>query len=373
MASAPRKVSNRPHKSKQTRAPETSLRRKEKRQGGDNVDAAEHRAFEPVGSAVEGGEARYDHGGPEGAELQGGEDQVQGMAEQGAEEDKDGGDEQGDLDRGAQRDAHGEVHIVLVGDLDTHDVFGDVAHYGDEYDPYEELGDPVLFGQGLYGPDERLRDVGDGGRRYEQQHERSRSTERGFSLALYAASGAAEDVEQVQDVEHEHHDGHLDAQGGRARTGACEGEDGRQGERGGHDGQHRGVDAGDLGREVLDTVLEAPEEEARPEHEQHVTDDRTDDRSLHHGRQSRGEGEDGYDELRCVAEGGVEDAAYARARVMTEALRGLAEDPRQPDQGQGSCGEDQERGGMKELRDHHGHRERRRRAVGYLAEQCGPP
>src|ERR671920_2277687 len=243
MASAPRKVSNRPHKSKQTRAPETSLRRKEKRQGGDNVDAAEHRAFEPVGSAVEGGEARYDHGGPEGAELQGGEGQAQGMAEQGTEEDEDGGDEQGDLDRGAQRDAHREVHVVLVGDLYAHDVFGDVTHDRDEDDADEELGDPVLFGQGLYGSDEGLRDVGDGRCGHEQQHQRSRTAERGVSLALRDDSGAAEDVEQVKDVEHEHYHGHLDAQGGGGRTGAGGREYGRQREGGGHDGQHRGVDA----------------------------------------------------------------------------------------------------------------------------------
>jgi glycosyltransferase involved in cell wall biosynthesis len=67
---------------KQARPPEAQSRRKEKRQGGDNVDAAEHRAFEPVGLSVEGDEARYDHGGPEGAELQGGEDQAQRAAEQ---------------------------------------------------------------------------------------------------------------------------------------------------------------------------------------------------------------------------------------------------------------------------------------------------
>src|SRR5215210_8358949 len=150
-------------------------RRKEEREGGDDVDAAEHRAFQPVGSAVEGDEARYDHGGPEGAELQGGEDQAQGMAEQGPEEDEDGGDEQGDLDGGAEGDAHREVHVVLVGDLDAYDVLGDVAHYRDEDDPDEELGDPVLLGQGLYGPDERLGDVGDGRRRRKQQHQGSRS------------------------------------------------------------------------------------------------------------------------------------------------------------------------------------------------------
>src|SRR5215207_9509643 len=245
--------------------PEAYLR-KEKRQRSDNVDAAEHRPFQPVRLTVEGDEARHDHGGPEGAQLQGSETQAQRVAEQRAEEDEEGGDEQGDLDRGAEGDAHREVHVVLVGDLDAHDVLGDVANYRDEDDPDEELGDPVLLGQGLYGPDESLRDVGNGRRRHEQQHQRSHSAERGFSLAVRTTLGAAEDVEEVKDVEYEHHYGHLDAKGGRAPTRACGCEYGRQGERGGHYGQHRGVDTCDLGREALDAVLQAPDEEARPEH-----------------------------------------------------------------------------------------------------------
>ena len=87
---------------KQARAPEAYLRRKEEGQGGDDVDAAQHRAFEPVGFAVEGDESRYDHCGPEGGEFEGSEDQAQGTTEQGSEEDEDGGDEQGDLDRGPE-------------------------------------------------------------------------------------------------------------------------------------------------------------------------------------------------------------------------------------------------------------------------------
>src|SRR5215212_1538672 len=135
---------------------------KEERQRGDNVDAAEHRPFQPVRLAVEGDEASHDHGGSEGGQLQGGEAQAQRVAEQGAE-----------------GDAHGEVHVVLVGDLDADDVFGDVADYRHEYDPDEELGDAVLLGERFYGPDECLRDVGDGGGGHEQQQERGYPAERG--------------------------------------------------------------------------------------------------------------------------------------------------------------------------------------------------
>src|SRR5215204_719506 len=260
--------------------PEAYLR-KEKRQRGDNVDAAEHRPFQPVRLTVEGDEARHDHGGPEGAQLQGSETQAQRVAEQGAEEDEEGGDEQGDLDRGAEGDAHGEVHVVLVGDLDADDVFGDVADYRHEYDPDEELGDAVLLGERFYGPDECLRDVGGGGGGHEQQQERGYPAERGFSsFGCRRALRAAEDVEQVEDVEHEHHHGHLDAQVGRVRSGVGNGADGRQRECGGHDGEHRGVDTGYLHGEALDAVLQAPEQDARPEHEQHVAYDRPDDGSL---------------------------------------------------------------------------------------------
>ena len=51
---------------------EASLR-KEESQGGDKVDAAEHRAFKLVGLAVKGDEACHDHGGPGMVAASGGE------------------------------------------------------------------------------------------------------------------------------------------------------------------------------------------------------------------------------------------------------------------------------------------------------------
>src|SRR3954447_20932881 len=105
------------------------LWREEERECGDCVEAAEHGAFEPVRLAVQGDESRDDDRRAQRAELQGAEDQVQGMTEQGAEEDEYGGYEKGDLQRGTQRDGHRELHVVLVGDLDAHDVLGDVANY----------------------------------------------------------------------------------------------------------------------------------------------------------------------------------------------------------------------------------------------------
>jgi hypothetical protein len=91
-------------------------------------------------------------------------------------------------------------------------VLGDVPYYGDEYDADEELGDAVLLGQRLDGPDEGLGDVGDGGGGAEEHHERGRSSERRVSLSgRDAALWAAEVEDQVKDVEDEHYYRYLDA------------------------------------------------------------------------------------------------------------------------------------------------------------------
>ena len=95
-------------------------------------------------------------------------------------------------------------------------------------------------------------------------------------------------------------------------------EDPGQRQGGGHDGEHPRVRPRYGYRNLLGAVLEATDEEARPEHEQDVPDYGADDRGLHHRREARGEGKDGDDDLRGVAEGGVQDAADARAGVVAQ-------------------------------------------------------
>src|ERR671910_433538 len=143
----------------------------------------------------------------------------------------------------------------------------------------------------------------------EQHHERGHPPERRVPLSGGdAALGASQVEEQVQDVEDEHHNRDLDAEGRGSLAGARGGEDRGEGERGGDDGEHRGVYAGDARREALGAVLEPAEEQARSEHQQDVTDNGADDRGLHHRREARGESEYGDDELGGVPECGVEHA-----------------------------------------------------------------
>src|SRR4028118_825949 len=78
-----------------------------------------------------------------------------------------------------------------------------------------------------------------------------------------------------------------------ARGGGGVGEDGGGGEGDGDDAEHRGVDAGYGRGEGLGAVLEAAEQQARAEHEEHVAADGGDDRGLDHGRQARGGGDGG--------------------------------------------------------------------------------
>src|SRR4028118_2128569 len=117
--------------------------------------------------------------------------------------------------------------------------------------------------------------------------------------------GVAEEEDRVQEGDNGHDRGGLDAEGGRGRAGGGGREDRGQGEGDGDDGEHRGVDAGYSRGEGLGAVLEAAEQQARAEHEEHVADDGADDRGLDHGGQARREGEDGDDELGGVAEGRV--------------------------------------------------------------------
>src|SRR5918994_1768864 len=150
------------HEAGGTRWRTLALREKE-RQRGDDVDAAEHRALQPVGLAVEGDKPGDQDCRAQSAELQRGEDEPQGVAQERPQKDEDRGHEEGYLDGGAKGDRHREVHLVLVGDLYAYYVLGDVPDYGHDYDPDEELGDPHLHHQRLYGPDECLGYVGDGG------------------------------------------------------------------------------------------------------------------------------------------------------------------------------------------------------------------
>jgi hypothetical protein len=59
------------------------LRGEEERQRGDDVDAAEHRALQPVGLAVEGDEPGYEDRRGKGAKLQRGKTSLKGVPRRG--------------------------------------------------------------------------------------------------------------------------------------------------------------------------------------------------------------------------------------------------------------------------------------------------
>src|SRR5918995_6914861 len=88
-----------------------------------------------------------------------------------------------------------------------------------------------------------------------------------------------------------------------------EAEDGWKRQSKGDASEHRRVRSRDGGREILRAVLDPADQEASSQHQEHVADNRADDRGFYHGREARGEGEDGDDQLGGVTEGGVEDAS----------------------------------------------------------------
>jgi hypothetical protein len=144
--------------------------------------------------------------------------------------------------------------------------------------------------------------------------------------------------DKVQNIENEHHYRDFDSQvlcGPEALGGTGGSEVGRYRERDSYDGEHRRVCPRDSHRESLGAVLEAPNQKARTQHQQHVPDNRADYRGLNDGCQSGYQGEYGDDELGGVAEGGIEYAADARARVMPKAFGGLPEDPSEAYKGEG--------------------------------------
>ena len=79
--------------------------------------------------------------------------------------------------------------------------------------------------------------------------------------------------------------------------------------------------------------LRPPSEERQAEDEQAVGEDRADERGLDHDDQAGLEAEDRDEQLRQVAERGLEDAGLARPEPMAELVRARTDDPGQPGQG----------------------------------------
>ena len=109
------------------------------------------------------------------------------------------------------------------------------------------------------------------------------------------------------------------------------------------DGQQDGAVDGVLAVELLRAVLEAARQDGYPQHEQQVADDRAGDGGLDQLEQAALDGEQGDDQLGCVAEGGVDQPADLGAGVRGQPLGAVADQPGQRDNAQGGQAEDQER------------------------------
>ena len=107
----------------------------------------------------------------------------------------------------------------------------------------------------------------------------------------------------------------MDAAGGVQALGK-----GRHGQR--RDGQHGQNDdhARGLGGEALRAVAQSPEQEGQPQNEQAVAQDRADQHRLHHGDIALLQGEDAHEQLREVAQRGLQHARGARPQPLPHLL-----------------------------------------------------
>ena len=91
---------------------------------------------------------------------------------------------------------------------------------------------------------------------------------------------------------------------------------------------------GRVGRRAIDATSLA-EEQREAENEQEISGDRPHERCPHDVGQAVGDGDDGDDQLRRVAERRVQEAADARPRVKREVVRRFTDQPGEREQRQG--------------------------------------
>ena len=112
----------------------------------------------------------------------------------------------------------------------------------------------------------------------------------------------------------------------------------------------------------LGAVLEPADDEAEPEHQKEVREDRTDQRRLDDGDQSRLEGEQRNEQLRQVPQRRLQDAGRARTEPVSELLDRAADQRRQHGHRGGGRHEGQHRSAPEVVQKAGDDRERERRA-----------
>ena len=131
-------------------------------------------------------------------------------------------------------------------------------------------------------------------------------------------------------------------------------------DRDGEHEQHHDV-AGVLGREALRAVPQPADDEGQAQHEEHVGEDRADERSLDDADQAGTEGEDPEEQLGEVAEGRLHDPGHPRPEAITQPVDAAPDDGGEHAEGRRRHDEGNDTAGVHIVRDRRGGGEERRR------------
>jgi len=273
-------------------------------------------AFEPVALAVLHGEIRHEDREDDSDHFEHVEDEVHVLVEKEADEDEDGGDEHRDLRGGAHADLQGEIHAVLESDGDGREVLGRVADDGDHDDADEEFRPSPRLDKGLDGAHENLAHEGDDTGRYDKDDEAfAHAPVRTILLRDLLHVEMLVRVEReinARDIREDHADGNDDAQvlddkriDARRRLEEYRRDDERDDRENERDACRKDTRLA----EGLLLALPAADEYRHAADEEEVRNDRTGERGLDDADEPGVQGKKRDDELRGVAEGGVQEAA----------------------------------------------------------------
>src|SRR6266700_1323517 len=146
---------------------------------------------------------------------------------------------------------------------------------------------------------------------------------------------------QVHGINQQQDDGDEDANGLDAPTILNDqGGGGRNGERGQHQYHHSGIFSGITSIEVLFAPAPTAEGQRGTEDEQHIADDRADDRGFNNGDQPLLQREDADNNFGGITEGCIEQAASDVTNMRCEVFSGKANQRGEGDQADGRANKD---------------------------------
>jgi hypothetical protein len=299
------------------------LRQIEKEDPENHIDRKKLDAFDPVGLAVSTDLKQDVNRGHDRDHFRHCEFEVHRSPEKVGEKNQHGRDEKRDLQTGADRDADAQVHLVFHRHEDGGRVLGRVTdnrhHDNADKDLGQTDGVPDVFDRAH----QKLREHGDqaGGDEQDGNGLAARPLPAFFFDMFLSALeeifvGPERETEHAEiGKEQNNGDGQgellLDQRAPAART-AIRGEmkdrwdnETDRGQRERDDGSAR---CGAV--EPLFFIFSATEKNGEPEHQQHITDDRSGNGGFHHIDQTFGKGDTGDDQLRGVSESGVEQSSH---------------------------------------------------------------